>query len=148
MQIALKLNPSCNVHQEKTKAFRGMLTQIGKMPRVNRIDEPCSIRVTGYSYASSENFPRASPEGSTQISIENRSRESLRGIQNRGKIDPGTLSGRPVAPKSVPGATRVRLGSVTGVPGNARRVPKNVLVKKEDTFELGAPGRPGAHRGN
>ena len=56
------------------------------------------------------------------------------GHQNRGKIDSGTLLGRPVAPKSVPGATQVRLGSATGVPGSARRVPKNVLVKTKDTF--------------
>ena len=59
---------------------------------------------------------------------------TLRGIQNRVEIDSRTLLGRPVVAESVPGATRGRLGSDTGGPGSARRVPKNVLLKKEDAF--------------
>ena len=39
-----------------------------------------------------------------------------------------------MAPKSVPGVTRGRLGSVTGGPGSAGRVPKNAPVETEDTF--------------
>ena len=89
-----------------------------------------------------ENFPRASPKSSTQKSIQDRSRESLRGIQNRVKIDPGILSGRPVAPKSVLGVTRGRLGSVTGGPGSSGRVPKMSLWKQG--ILLGCPGAPGS----
>ena len=59
---------------------------------------------------------------------------TLRGIQNRVEIDSRTLLGRPVVAESVPGVTRGRLGSDTGGPGSARRVPKNVLLKKQDTF--------------
>ena len=42
-----------------------------------------------------------------------------RGTQNQPKITPGTFSGRPVVPKSVPEASRERLGSVSERPGEA-----------------------------
>ena len=69
-------------------------------------------------------------------SIQKPSREKLQGITNRPKIDRGSLPGRPVAPKSIPGAISGRLGSVLGRLRRAPGAPK------------GAPGaqsqRPGA----
>ena len=47
-------------------------------------------------------------------------KDSSPATQSRPKITPGTLSGRPGAPRSVPGASRRRLGSISGGP---RRVP-------------------------
>ena len=70
-------------------------------------------------------MPASSLAKSTRKSIQHRSRESLRGFQNRRKIDPGTLSGHPVSPKSVPGASRERPGSVSGIPGAWRKRPES-----------------------
>ena len=86
---------------------------------------------------------RKSPRKST----ENRSPETPRGTQNRLKIASGTLSGHPVACKSVPKASRERLGSVPerprrapGVPGGSPRAPRDAIK--------GALERPGARRGD
>ena len=63
-------------------------------------------------------------------SFENRSQidpescpELPRSIQNRLKIDPATLSGRPVVPKSIRKASWERLGSVSGRPRHAPGSP-------------------------
>ena len=58
-----------------------------------------------------------------------------RGTQNRFKIAPGTLSGHPVASKSVPKVSRERLGSVSGA---SRSVPSAPWECPE-----GLQGRPG-----
>ena len=50
-------------------------------------------------------------------------REGLCGTQNRAKICPGTHSGSPVVPKSVPGASREHLGSAPGRPWRAPGAP-------------------------
>ena len=44
-------------------------------------------------------------------------------MKNRTQIDPRTLSGRPATPKSVPKASRERLGSVSGHPWRAPGAP-------------------------
>ena len=84
---------------------------------------------------------------SMRKSTENRSPETPRGTQNRFKIAPGTLSGQPVACKSVPKASQERLGSVPerprrapGVPGGSPRAPCGA--------RKGALERPGARRGD
>ena len=84
---------------------------------------------------------------SSRESIKNRSPETPRGTQNRLKIAPGTLSGHPVASKSVPKASRERLGSVLerprrapGVPGGSPRAPRDA--------RKGALERLGARRGD
>ena len=59
-------------------------------------------------------------------SIQKPSREKLRGITNRPKIDRGSLPGRPVAPKSIPGAISGRLGSLLGRLRRAPGAPKGV----------------------
>ena len=69
------------------------------------------------------------------------------GTQNRLKIASGTLSGHPVASKSVPKASRERLGSVperprraAGASGGSPRVPRDA--------RKGALERLGARRGD
>ena len=77
---------------------------------------------------------------SSRTSIESRSRVTHRGTRNRPKIAPGTLSGRPVLSKSVPKASRERLGSISERPGEARGVPKKPLGGSRRFF--GVPGSP------
>ena len=84
---------------------------------------------------------------SSRESIKNQSQETPRGTQNRLKIASGTLSGHPVASKSVPKASRERLGSVLerprrapGVPGGSPRAPRDA--------RKGALERLGARRGD
>ena len=59
---------------------------------------------------------RKSDRKSSPKSIQNQCRERRWGTQNRVKIAPWTLSGRPLAPKIVQKASRERLGSVLGRP--------------------------------
>ena len=68
-----------------------------------------------------------------------------RGLQNRVKIGPGTPSGLPTAPKSIPRASRERLGSgsgrprrVPGAPGGSPRAPRDAQKDAEE--------RPRSHR--
>ena len=77
---------------------------------------------------------------------ENRSRETPRGTQNRLKIGPGTLSGHPVASKSVPKASRERLGSVPERPRRAPGVPQRPWrgAKGAPGRQKGRPGAPGS----
>ena len=92
---------------------------------------------------------------SSRESIKNQSQETPRGIQNRLKIASGTLSGHPVASKSVPKASRERLGSVLerprrapGVPGGQERpgtpekAPWSAWERAEPT-KIDAKSRPG-----
>ena len=72
---------------------------------------------------------------------------AARGTQNRLRTGPGSLSGRPVATKSIPMASRERLGSVLGRPrralgasGDSPRAPRDA--------RKGARERPGAPRGD
>ena len=159
MQIALKLNPSCDVQPEKTKAFRETPTQIGTPAGVQH-DRPACIGVSGNYRASSERFPSESPilsgmasslatsmRKSTRKSVQNRSQQRSRGTPNRCKIGPGSPSGHPVVPKSVPEVYWERLGSgserprcAPGAPGGSRRAPRDA---KKDARE-----HPGARRGD
>ena len=68
-----------------------------------------------------------------------------RGLQNRVKIGPGTPSGLPTAPKSIPRASWERLGSgsgrprrVPGAPGGSPRAPRDAQKDAEE--------RPRSHR--
>ena len=65
--------------------------------------------------------------------------ELPRAIQNRLKIDPGTLSGRPMVSKSIRTASQECLGSVSGGTRGAPVVPPGIAwrVPKE------RPGMPG-----
>ena len=74
---------------------------------------------------SSRKFPRerARSRRVSRKSIQNRTWEKPRGMKNRTQIDPRTLSGRPATPKSVPKASRERLGSVSGHPWRAPGAP-------------------------
>ena len=83
----------------------------------------------------------------TRKSIQNRSQQRSRGTQNRVKIAPGTLSGHPVVPKSVPEVSREHLRSFSGrprcapgAPGESPRASRNT---KKSAREL-----PGARRGH
>ena len=160
MQIARKLNPSCDVQPEKTKAFQGTPRQIGT-PNGTQHDKPAGIRVSGDYQASS----RIDPPGeslvsrvsgrdpmltsllanSWQKSIQNGVWETSRGIQNRAKIGPWTFLGHPMAPKRVPEASRERLGGILGLPrrapgtpGGSPSAPRNA---KKNSWE-----RPGVRR--
>ena len=91
---------------------------------------------------------RARQEATIDANIDpNPSRKRLRGTPNRPEIDPRTLSGRPVAPKSVRRASRECPGSVSGrprhVPEPPRRSPRPPLGTRKNARE-----RPGAHRGD
>ena len=123
-----------------------------------------SIAISPSSFFASQRVPVTAPDrrefcrslaNSLAKSIknhgENRSRETPRGTQNRLKIGPGTLSGHPVASKSVPKASRERLGSVSGASrerprraakasGGSPRVPRDA--------RKGALERLGACRGD
>ena len=93
----------------------------------------------------STRFPRGQrarkiDQKSSRTSIESRSRVTHRGTQNRPKIAPGTLSGRPVLSKSVPKASRERFGSVSERPGEAQGAPKKPLWGSPRFF--GVPGSP------
>ena len=77
---------------------------------------------------------------SSRKSIESRYRVTHRGTQNRPKIAPGTLSGRPVLSKSVPKASRERFGSVSERPEEAQGAPKKPLWRSRRFF--GVPGAP------
>ena len=93
----------------------------------------------------STTFPRGQrarkiDQKSSRTSIESRSRVTHRGTQNRPKIAPGTLSGRPVLSKSVPKASRERFGSVSERPGEAQGAPKKPLWGSPRFF--GVPGSP------
>ena len=109
-------------------------------------DRPAmSIAISPSSFFASQRVPVTAPDrrefcrslaNSLAKSIknhgENRSRETPRGTQNRLKIGPGTLSGHPVASKSVPKASRERLGSVperprraAGASGGMPRMPRD-----------------------
>ena len=59
-----------------------------------------------------------------------------RGIQNRLRTGPGSFSGRPVATKSIPMASRKRLGASSARPGSVRRLSKGAPGRQK--------GRPGA----
>ena len=87
---------------------------------------------------------RKSDRKSPQKSIENRSPETPRGTQNRLKIAPRTLSGHIVASKSVPKASRERLGSVLGRPRRAPGAPKESL-RAPRNVRKGALEHSGAH---
>ena len=74
-----------------------------------------------------------------------------RGLQNRVKIGPGTPSGLPTAPKSIPRASREHLGSgsgrprrVPGAPGGSPRAPRDTQnrVKIGPGTLLGYPVAP------
>ena len=91
---------------------------------------------------------RARQEATIDANIDpNPSRKRLRGTPNRPEIDPRTLSGRPVAPKSVRRASRECPGSVSGrprhVPEPPRRSPRPPPGTRKSARE-----RPGAHRGD
>ena len=93
----------------------------------------------------STRFPRGQrarkiDQKSSRTSIESRSRVTHRGTQNRSKIAPGTLSGRPVLSKSVPKASRERFGSVSERPGEAQGARKKPLWGSPRFF--GVPGSP------
>ena len=93
----------------------------------------------------STTFPRGQrarkiDQKSSRTSIESRSRVTHRGTQNRPKIAPGTLSGRPVLSKSVPKASREHSGSVSERPGEAQGAPKKPLWGSPRFF--GVPGSP------
>ena len=77
-------------------------------------------------------------------SIKNRSPETPRGTQNRLKIAPRTLSGHIMASKSVPKASRERLGSVLGRPRRAPGAPKESL-RAPRNVRKGALEHSGAH---
>ena len=82
-----------------------------------------------------------------QISIQNRCWQRPRGIQNRSKIAPWTLSGRPVVPKSVPKVSRERLGSVLGRLRHAPASPGESARATRDARKS-ARIRPGVCRGD
>ena len=91
---------------------------------------------------------RARQEATIDANIDpNPSRKRRRGIPNRPEIDSRTLSGCPVAPKSVRRASRECPGSVSGrprhVPEPPRRSPRPPLGTRKNARE-----RPGAHRGD
>ena len=91
---------------------------------------------------------RARQEATIDANIDpDPSRKRLRGTRNRPEIDPRTLSGRPVASKSVRRAPRECLGSVSGrprrVPEPPRRSPRPPPGTRKSARE-----RPGARRGD
>ena len=61
MQIARKMNPSCNVEPERTKAFRGMPIQIWTPSGLQSGRAYC-IGVSANCRASSKSIPRESLE--------------------------------------------------------------------------------------
>merc|ERR1712025_451727 len=79
--------------------------------------------------------------------MKNRSPETPRGTQDQLKIAPRTLSGHIVTSKSVPKASRERLGSVLGRPRRAPGAPKESLRAPQDVRK-GALEHSGARRGD
>ena len=77
---------------------------------------------------------------------ENRSKIDPRRRLGALKIAPGTLSGHPVASKSVPKASRERLGSVLGRPWRGPGAPKKPLRVPREARK-GALERLGARQG-
>ena len=85
--------------------------------------------------------------------------ELRRGTQNRLEIDPGTLSGRPVAPKGVRKASQERLGSLSELPSAPRdclesprkwhgmpgRVPESAR-QRFGAVKIDAKSRPGTQK--
>ena len=63
------------------------------------------------------------------------------------EMGPGTLSGRQVAPQSVPVASRERLGSTTGRPRHAPGAPRASPMAPRDVKKT-AQGLSGARRGH
>ena len=114
-----------------------------------------SIAITGNLHATSERIPqdfhnssrvssRASESSeSLEKTIQNRSRERLRGSQNRLKIGRGPSWDAPWQPRAV----RERLGSVLGRPrrgpGAPRESPKTLRDARKSVRE-----HPGARRGD
>ena len=105
--------------------------------------------------------PRRCGEGdaATRKSTRNRYLKGPRGSQNRSKIDPGTLSGHPGAPRDdpecprhAPGVSRARSGSarttpkvVQSRPGTPRRAARSVRECAETT-KIDAESRPEAKK--
>ena len=92
---------------------------------------------------------RARQEATIDANIDpNPSRKRLRGTPNRPEIDPGTLSGHPVAAKSVPRAPQERLRDPwrmpvgLGPPMACRRSPRASRDTRKSAQEC-----PGARRG-
>ena len=73
--------------------------------------------------------------------------ERSRGTGNRMKIDPGTLSGHPMLPKSVPEASRERPGSVPRRPRDAPGAPVGSQRAPGDARKS-AREKPGARQGD
>ena len=84
---------------------------------------------------------------STRKSNQNQSRESLRGTQNRVKFGPGTPSGCPVAPKSVPRAPWEHPGSTSACPRRAPEASGGSLKAPRDV-KKSAQELPGARQGD
>ena len=100
----------------------------------------------GLSLAGSIDWDKASAKIDTKIEAKSVPTVA-RGTQNRLKIGPGSLSGRPVATKSVPMASRERHGSVSGRPWRAPGAPRDSPRAPQDA-RGGARERLGARRGN
>ena len=154
MQIARKLNPSCDVQPEKTKAFQGTPRQIGT-PNGTQHDKPAGIRVSGDYQASSRRDPpgeslvsRVSGRdpmltsllaNSWQKSIQNGVWETSQGTQNRTKISPGPSWDIPWRPRE----SRKHPRSVSEASWRFRGVPRERPEGRQ--VHLGTPKRtPGS----
>ena len=91
---------------------------------------PCKI----HAKIDAEIHPNSPPGGSRET-------------PNRVKIASGTLSGRPVAPRSIPKASRERLRSVSGRPRGDPAAPGDSPKAPQDAKKT-AQERPGARRGD
>ena len=165
VQIARQINCTCNVQPERTKYLRIMLPRnrasreshhdiafslwsLGQQPSINRAS---SDAITVNFQATSETIPRDIPMSSRvssralqssdvlEKSIQNQSLARLQVSQNRVKIGPRTVWGRPVAPKSVPGASQERLRAPPASSGRTPRVCKDASEAQKER-----PGAPGS----
>ena len=98
----------------------------------------------GLSLAGSIDWDKANAKIDTKIKAKSVPRVA-RGTQNRLKIGPGSLSGRPVATKSVPRASRELPRSVSGCPRRAPEAPGCSPRAPRDASK-GAREHPGARR--
>ena len=140
MQIARRRNPSCIVEPEKTKSFR-VISLLTWTPGDTQPETPYSVVATSNLQENSKRNFHDSMEplyrdAKIDTKIDAKSvLGAARGTQNRLKIGPGRLSGRPVAPKDVPKSILGRPRHVPGAPGQSPRALDDAKMSARESPE-------------